>query len=591
MTRRLLTSLILAAALAAPAPAGAAPPPRQPAPPTLTLDIVDVPLPQALSTLARAAGVDLVIEGQLAGTVTVHLSHQTFAQALALLAQAYRLDVRAVGGGYLVRQLEAGQMVITAPQAQSQEPVVRAYHLRYAPASEVADELKAVLGIAQPQKGQSLVVGQPPQVSSPAGTTIPSLPGAPQPTAAPAPPPGGTGYGSAPTPAPIPSPAPAPAPAPVTPPSPSPSGPGAGRPQGASQQQAVAVASDDRTNTVVVTAPFALQVQVQEAIERLDRPEPGPAVVGPQGDVARDGQAGEQVLPQTYRYAVRYADPQAMAQVLQAEVPGVSVVTDLRTNTLLVTGDAGAQRRVASVLRALDTPAVQIVIQTEILDLNRTAASQLGIQWTWQPYTINQVSVGGTPILQQAQPLAQAVGIVPIVATLNALVSNGEGRVLANPQVATQDGVQASINVGQTLYVPITNVTNGVATTTLQTINAGILLQVTPRLNRDGVVTNTIDVQSNSISGFTPQGYPEITTRAVQSIMTVRDGEPILIGGLISQTTTEAIQKIPLLGDIPIIGNLFRYTNKTDQYDNIVIVLTPRVLAPGAAAPAGASGT
>ncbi len=581
MITRVLFVLTIVALLAAPITAGAAPPPRPPAPATLTLDIVDVPLAQALSTLARAAGVDLVVEGQMAGTVTLHLAHQTFAQALAILAQAYRLDVRVVGNGYMVRQLEAGQMVITPPQAQSQDPVVRTYRLRYALASEVADELKAVLGISQPQRGpgQSLVVGQPPQVSSSAGTT--TQPGAPQTATTPAPAPGGAGYGSAPAPAP----APAPTPAPVVPPAPA---PGAGPAQSNTSQQAVAVASDDRTNTVVVTAPFALQVQVQDVIQRLDRPEPGPAVVGPQGT---DGQGGEQVLPRTYRYPVRYADPQAMAQVLQAEVPGVSVVTDLRTNTLLVTGDPALQRRAASVLRALDTPATQIVIQTEILDLSKTAASQLGIQWTWQPYTINQVSIGGTPILQQAQPNAQAVGIVPLVATLNAMVSKGEGKVLANPQVATQNGVQASINVGQTLYVPITNVTNGVATTTLQTINAGILLQVTPRLNRDGVVTNIINVQSNSISGFTPQGYPEITTRAVQSIMTVRDGEPILIGGLISQTTTEAIQKIPLLGDIPIIGNLFRFTNKTDQYDNIVIVLTPRVLAPGATTPLGSSGS
>jgi type II secretory pathway component GspD/PulD (secretin) len=234
-------------------------------------------------------------------------------------------------------------------------------------------------------------------------------------------------------------------------------------------------------------------------------------------------------------------------------------VTDLRTNTLLVTGTLAQQRRAASLPKALDTPAAQIVIQTEILDLSKSAASQLGIQWTWQPYTINQVSIGGTPILQQPQPNAQASGIVPIVATLNALVSRGEGKVLANPQVATQNGVQASINAGQTLYVPVTNVSNGVATTTLQMISAGILLQVTPRLNQNGVVTNTINVQSNSISGFTPQGYPEITTRSVQSIMTVRDGEPILIGGLISQTTPEVMQKVPVLGDLPLIGSLFRF--------------------------------
>jgi|GEM_PF-2550223 len=590
MIARALVSLVMVAVLAAPPVFGAAaPPPR----PSLTLDMVELPLAQALSTLARAAGVDLVVEGQMQGTVTVHLAHQTFAQALAILAQAYRLDVRAVGAGYLVRQLAAGQMVVIPLQAQSQEPVVQTYRLRYALASEVADEIRSVLGVSSSTPaGPSLVIGQPAQPASGASTVSSTQPGASSTGTTTSSPSGGSsGYGGG---SPM-QPAPGASPRPVS------AAPGAATSQGA-QREGVAVASDDRTNTVVVTAPFALQVQVQTAIAGLDHPQPGPGIIGPQSP---DSPAGNQVLPQTYRYAVQYADPQAMAQVLQAEVPGVAVVTDLRTNALLVTGDPARQRRAASVLRALDTPAAQILIQTEIVDLSKSAAAQLGIQWTWQPYTINSLQIGSISLTPQQSTstgtgtgttgstttgIQVNTGPTPIVAAISALVSKGEGQVLADPQVATQDGVQATVNVGQTLYVPITNVTNGIATTTLQTINAGILLQVTPRLNRNGVVTNIINVQSNSISGFSPQGYPEITTRAVQSIMTVRDGEPILIGGLISQTTTRAIQKIPLLGDLPLIGGLFRYTTTNDQYDNIVIVLTPRVLAPGSSAPLGSSG-
>jgi type II secretory pathway component GspD/PulD (secretin) len=549
--------------------------------PLVTVDVVNVPLPQALAALSRASGVDIVLEGQASGSVTLHLTRQPVSRALQILASAYRLDVRREGSAYVVRQLEAGPMVIAPSQADMSAPVSRAYRLRYAQASDVADEIRAALGASPPQaQRQSVTVGQPPSAVQ-QGQAAQAAPGAPAPGA-----PGGMAAPSQPAapsytaPSPSPS-APLPAPAP-----PSPAGaPGAQAAPQAGGAQGVAVASDDRANTVIVTAPLALQLQVQDIIAALDQPQPG--IVTPQGGPSPAGAPSGEVAPHTVAYPVRYADPQAMSQVLQAEISGITVVTDLRTNTLLVTGSDSAQRRAASLLRALDAPSPQIAIQTEILDLSRSAASQLGIQWTWQPYTIGQVSIGGTPILQQPQPNPQASGIVPIVAALNALVSRGEGKVLANPQVATQSGVQASINVGQTLYVPITNVTNGVATTTLQTINAGILLQVTPRLNEDGMITNTINVQSNSISGFTPQGYPEVTTRSVQSIMTVRDGEPILIGGLISQTTTEAIQKIPLLGDLPVIGSLFRFTSKTDQYDNIVIVMTPRVISPGPRASEG----
>lgn len=370
-------------------------------------------------------------------------------------------------------------------------------------------------------------------------------------------------------------------------------GPGGGREQpsggGGAQRAPVAVASDDRTNSVVVAAPYAVQLQVQEAIQKLDRPETGPGIVTPGGG-PQPGLQGEPVTGQTYRYEVRYADPGAMASAILAEVPEASVLTDARTNTLLVTGPASAQRRVAALLRALDVPARQILIQSEILDISKSAATQLGIQWTWQPFTVNQVNIGGTVVLQQPNASSTASGgIVPIVATLNALVSKGEGKVLANPQVATQEGVQAQITVGQTLYVPITQVTNGVATTTLTQINAGILLLDTPRVNSPGEVTNALNVQANSISGFTPQGYPNISQRSVSSIITVGDGQPILIGGLISDTTTQAIQKVPLLGDLPLIGPLFRFSQSQEQYDNIVVILTPHIIAPRAGVPLGSS--
>ena len=283
--------------------------------------------------------------------------------------------------------------------------------------------------------------------------------------------------------------------------------------------------------------------------------------------------SGVRVSDGVYRYDVRFADPQAMASAITSEVPDASVLADLRTNTLLVTGSAAVQRRVGALLRTLDTPAVQILIQSEILDISRQAASNLGIQWTWQPMTITQPNA-------PANIGIAAQGLVPIVATVNALVSQGQGKVLANPQVATQQGVQATINVGSTLYIPITTTTNGVSTTTLTTIDAGILLLDTPRLNGSNEITNALNVQANSIAGFTPQGYPNISQRSVSSIITVGDGQPILIGGLISETTTKTIQKIPVLGDIPILGLLFQYTTTSDQYDNIVAILTPHVHRP-----------
>jgi type II secretory pathway component GspD/PulD (secretin) len=552
-------------------------PPSPAGTPTLTLDLVGIPLADALSTLARAAQANLVVEGATSGTVTLHVARETFEQALAILAETYRLDIHRVGPTYVVRQL-AGEAIRIAPQpANSVDLVVRTYHLRYALASDVADELRGIFGVAPARSGaqQPITIGQPPQAPSGGGGTGSTGAGTPGATGGGTPPSGAPSGGGGYTAPPQPGPAPA-SPA-------APSGPSQG-PSGGQTQQAkgVAVASDDRTNSVVVAAPFDIQVQVQDAIVKLDRPGGGPGIVTPTaGDPPGPGAvSGVPVSDRTYRYSVQYADPQAMASAIMSEVPDASVLTDLRTNSLLVTGSAAVQRRVGALLRTLDTPSVQILIQSEILDISKQAASNLGIQWTWQPYTINQTAPGFN---------IQATGLVPIVATLNALVSNGQGKVLANPQVATQQGVQATINVGQTLYIPITTTTNGVSTTTLTTINAGILLVDTPRLNGASEITNALNVQANSIAGFTPQGYPNISQRSVSSIITVGDGQPILIGGLISDTTTKTIQKIPVLGDIPILGQLFTYTTTNAQYDNIVIVLTPHLIGPRASVPVGSA--
>jgi len=571
MTRVLIPLLIIACvASAAPLQAAAPPPAAKPGPAdSLTVDLMALPLAQALATLARAAGVNLVVQGDTSGTVSLHIAHQTFEATLAILAQTYNLDVRKVSGAYIVKQLTGTQMLVTPAQAASPEIVVRTYHLRYAMASEVVSELRTALGVApRVTTGQQTVIGQPPSATSAAGgTAIVGTPGQPSSgtaTGAPSSPGGYSPSGGTPAPA-----MPSAPPAPATPAAPSPQGPSN------PGQGSVAIVTDERTNSIVVSAPFTIQTQIEEVIASLDQPG------GPPATIPGTNAAGEQVVPNTFRYPVHYADPQALAAAILVDVPGTSIVTDLRTNTLLVTGDPTAQRRAAALLQSLDSPNTQIVIQAEILDISKAAASQLGIQWTYQPFQLTQQPGGQL----------QGNGVYPIIATLNALVAQGQGKVLANPQVATQNGVQAAINVGQTLYVPVQTVVNGVVTTQLQTINAGLLLEITPRLNTAGEITNTINVESNSISGYSPQGYPNITQRTVQSIITVNDGQPILIGGLISQQTTENLEKIPVLGDIPLLGALFRYKTTDNEYDNITIILTPRLLKRGQAVPLGTNHT
>jgi type II secretory pathway component GspD/PulD (secretin) len=131
----------------------------------------------------------------------------------------------------------------------------------------------------------------------------------------------------------------------------------------------------------------------------------------------------------------------------------------------------------------------------------------------------------------------------------------------------------------------VTTTVAGTVTTTLQTVNAGIKLEVTPRIIDNARLTAALNIEVNSLAGFGPGGMPIINHRAVSTQLTVADGTPIIIGGLISDITTETMRQIPILGDIPLIGELFRFRDRMRTYSHIVVTIIPRIMPVAAAVP------
>lgn len=285
-------------------------------------------------------------------------------------------------------------------------------------------------------------------------------------------------------------------------------------------------------------------------------------------------------VPEPVIYPLGFANAEQVRTAIAASVPGVRVAIDVRTNILIVFGTAAQQEQVQKILASLDVQVAQIMIETRVVDITTNVLRDLGLSWGLTGYPITVTSVTSLPSFPANLTVGTTGG--PVIATLAALVQDGKARVLSAPRVAVLDGNKATVNLGEEVPIPQVD-TTGRITFTFKPI--GVVLEITPRLNRDGLITTTISPEVSSVIQFlqTPAGpVPRIASRKATTIVQVRSGESIIIAGMISVEERETVVKVPLLGDIPIIGALFRRTTTDRRESEVIFVVTPQIVTPPA---------
>lgn len=280
--------------------------------------------------------------------------------------------------------------------------------------------------------------------------------------------------------------------------------------------------------------------------------------------------------------------PTAAAEAGQA-APGGSVQSPL----LVLRGPKPDVEGALAMLKNLDVPPRQVEIEARVVDLSTTLEGQKGFTWTWQPYDIVE-GVVGAPQLEDAPIVG---GITPrprqgrdfyrfgtfsrsateIQLVIDALVRSGSGRVLAEPRIRVINGSAGQIFIGDTVtYVVSRDVTpTGTSVNTAQ-IQAGVRLEVAPKILGDGTVMLGLNTEVSAITGFTA-GLPTTSERRARTSIMVKDGETIAIGGLFRDEDIATLTKLPFLGDLPFFGNLFRSRNKSKRHSEVVIFLTTRI--------------
>ncbi|ESQ91348.1 hypothetical protein ABAC460_07210 [Asticcacaulis sp. AC460] len=257
---------------------------------------------------------------------------------------------------------------------------------------------------------------------------------------------------------------------------------------------------------------------------------------------------------------------------------------DRRLNAVWVRGSPERVARVRAQIEMIDVPVPSVIFETEFVELTEAGARNVGIDFA---NTNGQI---GVATIQSGQFIAPGfypetyesdLNSMSLQAALYAQIAQGEGRIVSKPKIAAQSGATASIITGDALPI-LTAITlsgvNGVSQQ-VQYVNVGVTLQIAPRVSSDGFVSSHVFVVVSSVTGYS-QGYPTISQRQAKTKATVRDGDAFVIGGLLQENELKTSSKIPLLGDIPLVGKAFRMDRSTRSRTELYILITPRIIWP-----------
>lgn len=292
------------------------------------------------------------------------------------------------------------------------------------------------------------------------------------------------------------------------------------------------------------------------------------------------------------------------------ELP-INIQADENTNSLVITAPPDILRALESVIKQLDVRRAQVHVEGVIAEISSTADTEFGTEWILDGTPGGRGPVGfsnfrsgtGSPISDIASSIITGTSLPNIgdgltlgvgrfnssnlnfAALLRALKSNGSTNILSTPTLVTLDNQEAEIVVGE--EVPF--VTGSFATTgsaavptnpfqTIQRQNVGITLRVRPQINEGNAIKLDIEQQIDSLSPSTRAVDLITNTRSIKTSIIVDDGEIVVLGGLIRDDVQETVQKIPLLGDIPLLGWLFRSQTATKVKTNLMVFLKPTII-------------
>lgn len=347
------------------------------------------------------------------------------------------------------------------------------------------------------------------------------------------------------------------------------------------------VTADEAGNLIVLSAPKHRMEEISALARSLDQERPKLPVV-------------------TEAIPLSYADPKEVAATLQTMLsPDLGKVSmDERARKVVITDVPAVVEQARELVKSLDMPVKQVAIETMVVDIQLTDAAETGVKWlfdTIQRQSRANAAIGpDAPKVGTLQELALESNIETLQSPAGLLnfglltdnidwkgavqleVRNNNGRLVSNPVVMTVENQPATISIAQEIpYIELTQTQQGGNQTSTRFKEIGTILEVTPKVTHDNNIICTLAAKESATNG-TFNGVPIEDKREISSTMRLADGQTIYIGGLRKNSNTSTARKIPILGDIPIMGVAFRSNSRDEKINEMLVFLTCSVLQEGA---------
>jgi general secretion pathway protein D len=289
----------------------------------------------------------------------------------------------------------------------------------------------------------------------------------------------------------------------------------------------------------------------------------------------------------------------------------LSIVADEQTNALVITAQPDIMQELERIIAKLDIRRAQVLVEAIIVEVQDGDAYNLGVQWANANGGGTQFTATGLPTSTVANAALEYKNDGTFSSTttsalssynglaagfysgdwgmlVTALSSNTKSNILATPSIVTLDNKEAAFNVGQ--EVPVVtgsqSSTTGSVYSTVERKTIGTKLKVTPQINEGDSVLMDIEQEVSSVASSTSTSSSSsssslgdtFNTRTVKNAVLVKSGETVVLGGLLSNNTSESTYKVPLLGDIPVLGYLFRYNSTSKTKQNLMVFIHPTIL-------------
>jgi general secretion pathway protein D len=385
------------------------------------------------------------------------------------------------------------------------------------------------------------------------------------------------------------------------------------------------IVADERTNSVIVSGERQARERVVALVQRLD------AELESQGNTrvyylkyakAEDLVKVLQGVSATIAAESQGAATQAQGARTAGKGRDVSIEAHAESNSLVITAQPDVLRSLEDVIRQVDIRRAQVLVEAIIVEVADNSGANLGVQWISAQGGLTQFNNGVVPISQIAAgaaaartvrgttvvneetgvttvnpdqngdytQLGEALGgvtgmMLGVVkndwgAILQAVTSDSNSNILATPSLTTLDNQESSFIVGEEVPIKTTTSPGSGGTnpfTTLDRIEVGIKLKVTPQINEGNAVKLTIEQEVSGRNGDI-EGNPIIAKREIKTTVLADNGATVVLGGLIDEDVQQSESKVPLLGDIPVLGALFRSTSSTKRKRNLMIFIKPTIM-------------